>query len=328
VTSIPTAAGEIAAADLGRTLVHEHIFVLGEEYRNNYQDDWDEQGKIDEAVADLEHLRSLGIDTILDPTVLGLGRYIPRIQAIARRTSLNIIVATGLYTFNDVPHQFHYTGPGLLFDEPEPLTALFIKDLTDGIADTGVRAAFLKCAIDEAGLTPGVERVLRAVATASVETGAPITVHTHAASRSGLVAQRVFAEEGVDLTKVIIGHSGDTTDLGYLTTLADAGSYLGMDRFGLDPFLSFEDRVNTVVELVRRGYDQRVVVSHDASCFIDFFDPAAKRALVPKWNYRHISEDVLPALREAGITERQINTILVDNPRDYLSRLAHCDGRA
>jgi phosphotriesterase-related protein len=82
------------------------------------------------------------------------------------------------------------------------------------------------------------------------------------------------------------------------------------------------------VELVRRGYDQRVVVSHDASCFIDFFDPAAKRALVPKWNYRHISEDVLPALREAGITERQINTILVDNPRDYLSRLAHCDGRA
>jgi phosphotriesterase-related protein len=318
MTTIPTAAGDIDSSELGRTLVHEHVFVLGEEYRNNYQDDWDEKAKIDEAVADLNHLKSLGIDSIFDPTVLGLGRYIPRIQAIAAQTPLNIVVATGLYTFNDVPHQFHYTGPGLLFDQPEPLTELFVKDLTQGIADTGVRAAFLKCAIDEPGLTPGVERVLRAVAQASVQTGAPITVHTHAASESGLVAQKVFADEGVDLAKLIIGHSGDSSDLNYLTGLADAGSYLGMDRFGLDPFLPFAERVKTVVELVRRGYAERVVISQDASCFIDFFDPAAKRALVPNWNYHHISDDVLPALRDAGVTEDEIDTILVKNPRRYL----------
>jgi phosphotriesterase-related protein len=318
MTTIPTAAGDIDSSELGRTLVHEHVFVLGEEYRNNYQGDWNEEGKIAEAVADLNHLKSRGIDSIFDPTVLGLGRYIPRIQAIAARTNLNIVVATGLYTFNDVPQQFHYTGPGLLFDQPEPLTGLFVKDLTEGIADTGVRAAFLKCAIDEPGLTPGVERVLRAVAQASAETGAPITVHTHAASESGLVAQKVFTDEGVDLAKVIIGHSGDSSDLGYLTALADAGSLLGMDRFGLDPFLPFAERVNTVVELVRRGYAERVVISQDASCFIDFFDPAAKRALVPNWNYHHISDDVLPALRDAGVTEDDIDTILVKNPRRYL----------
>jgi phosphotriesterase-related protein len=318
VTTVPTAAGDIDSSKLGRTLVHEHVFVLGEEYRNNYQDDWDEDEKIAEAVADLNYLKSIGIDSIFDPTVLGLGRYIPRIQAIAAQTSLNIVVATGLYTFNDVPHQFHYTGPGLLFDQPEPLTELFVKDITQGIADTGVRAAFLKCAIDEPGLTPGVERVLRAVAQASVQTRAPITVHTHAASKSGLVAQKVFADEGVDLAKVIIGHSGDTSDLTYLTALADAGSYLGMDRFGLDPFLPFADRVNTVVELVRKGYAERVVISQDASCFIDFFDPAAKRDLVPNWNYHHISDDVLPALLDAGVTEDEIDTILVKNPRRYL----------
>jgi phosphotriesterase-related protein len=318
VTTVPTAAGDIDSSKLGRTLVHEHVFVLGEEYRNNYQDDWDEDEKIAEAVADLNYLKSIGIDSIFDPTVLGLGRYIPRIQAIAAQTSLNIVVATGLYTFNDVPHQFHYTGPGLLFDQPEPLTELFVKDITQGIADTGVRAAFLKCAIDEPGLTPGVERVLRAVAQASVQTRAPITVHTHAASKSGLVAQKVFADEGVDLAKVIIGHSGDTSDLTYLTALADAGSYLGMDRFGLDPFLPFADRVNTVVELVRKGYAERVVISQDASCFIDFFDPAAKRELVPNWNYHHISDDVLPALLDARVTEAEIDTILVKNPRRYL----------
>jgi phosphotriesterase-related protein len=317
MTTIATAAGPTDTAALGRTLVHEHIFVLGEEYRVNYQGDWDEEQMVQQAISELSGLKSLGIDTILDPTVLGLGRYLPRVQEIARQVELNIVVATGLYTFNDIPFQFHYTGPGLLFDEPEPLTRMFVSDIMHGIADTGVRAAFLKCAIDQPGLTPGVERAMRAVARASVETGAPITVHTNAAAQTGLVAQQVFREEGVDLEKVIIGHSGDTTDLDYLTRLADGGSLLGLDRFGLDSFLSFEDRIATLVALIERGYLSSIVISHDASCFIDFFDPAAKRALVPNWNFRHISEDVLPALRRRGVTDKQIDTILIENPRRY-----------
>ncbi len=320
MSEVHTAAGTIDSSQLGRTLVHEHVFVLGEEYRNNYQIDWDEDQKVADAVADLNELKALGIDTIMDPTVLGLGRYIPRIKKIAEQIELNIIVATGLYTFNDIPHQFHYQGPGLLIDVPEPLTDLFVKDLTQGIAETGVRAAFLKCAIDEPGLTPGVERAMRAVGQASVQTGAPITVHTHANTKAGLVAQRVFAEEGVDLSSVIIGHSGDTTDLDYLSELAEAGSLLGMDRFGLDVFLPTKDRIDTIIQLVRRGYADRIVISHDASCFIDFFDPASRRAIAPKWNFRHISEDVLPAMREAGLADSDIDKILIENPRRYFER--------
>lgn len=315
--TIPTVTGEIEVAALGRTLVHEHVFVLGEEYRINYQDDWDEDEKVDEAVAALEELRGLGIDTIMDPTVLGLGRYIPRIRRIAERTSLQILVATGLYTFNDVPHQFHYRGPGLMFDGPEPLTELFVKDLTTGIADTGVRAAFLKCAIDEPGLTPGVERVMRAVGRASVETGAPVTVHTDAATQSGLVAQKVLADEGVDLRKVIIGHSGDSDDLDYLAQLADAGSLLGMDRFGLDPWLETERRIEVIVELIRRGYRHSVVLSHDAHCFMDFVPEAQVQAALPNWNYGHISRDVLPALLERGVSQEDIDTMLVANVRRH-----------
>jgi phosphotriesterase-related protein len=315
--TIPTVTGEIEVAALGRTLVHEHVFVLGEEYRINYQDDWDEGEKVDEAVAALEELRGLGIDTIMDPTVLGLGRYIPRIQRIAERTSLQILVATGLYTFNDVPHQFHYRGPGLMFDGPEPLTELFVKDLTTGVADTGVRAAFLKCAIDEPGLTPGVERVMRAVGQASVETGAPVTVHTNAATQSGLVAQKVLADEGVDLRKVIIGHSGDSDDLDYLAQLADAGSLLGMDRFGLDPWLETERRIEVIVELVRRGYRHSIVLSHDAHCFMDFVPEEQVQAALPNWNYGHISRDVLPALLERGVSREDIDTMLVANVRRH-----------
>ncbi|MES9541392.1 phosphotriesterase-related protein [Actinomadura sp. NPDC000600] len=317
MTDIQTVAGPVDSGALGRTLVHEHVFVLGEEYRQNYQADWDEDEKVEQAVSDLNELKSLGIDTIIDPTVLGLGRYIPRIQRIAERTTLNIVVATGLYTFNDLPHQFLSRGPGLLIDTEEPLTELFVKDLTEGIGDTGVRAATLKCAIDAQGLTPGVERTMRAVARAAVETGAPITVHTHAGSESGLVAQRVLAEEGADLSRVVIGHAGDSTDLDYLSRLADAGSLLGLDRFGLDAFLPLQQRIDTLVGLVRRGYAESIVVSHDASCFIDFVTVEERPQLGEKWNYRLISTEVIPALREAGVDDRTIETILVDNPRRY-----------
>lgn len=317
---VPTVNGDVNIDDLGRTLVHEHVFVVGEEYRLNYQQDWDEAQKIDEASRALNDLHALGVDTIMDPTVLGLGRYLPRIQQIASRTPLHIVVATGLYTFNDVPQQFHYRGPGTLFGGPELLSDLFVRDLTDGIADTGVRAAFLKCAIDEPGLTPGVERVLRAVAQAGTATGAPITVHTNAAKQTGLTAQQVLREEGVDLTKVIIGHAGDSDDLDYLTQLAVAGSLLGMDRFGLDPWLTTERRIDVVVEMVRRGFRDHIVISHDAHCFMDFLDPVQERSALPNWNYGHISRDVLPALRSRGLSDDDVDAILVHNVRRHFAR--------
>jgi phosphotriesterase-related protein len=320
MSDVQTVRGPVDTGALGKVLMHEHVFVLGTEMRENYANypnTWDEDARVADAVAKLTELASRGIDTIVDPTVIGLGRYLPRIQQINAQVDINIIVATGIYTYNDVPFQFHFTGPGLLFDIAEPMVELFIQDIREGIAGTGVKAAFLKCAIEHPGLTPGVERVMRAVGQAQVETGVPITVHTSPGTQSGLVAQKVLAEEGVDLSKVVIGHSGDSTDLDYLCALADAGSLLGMDRFGLDVLLPFEERVNTVAELARRGYAEKMVLAHDASCFIDWFDADAKEQAVPNWNYTHISDDVLPALLERGVTGEQITTMLVDNPRRY-----------
>jgi phosphotriesterase-related protein len=317
VTTVNTVSGPVDSADLGNVLVHEHIFILDEEHRLNHPDEWDEEAMITQAVQALAELKELGIDTIMDPTVLGLGRYIPRIQRIAEKVSLKIIVATGVYTSHDIPVPFALRGPGLLFDEPEPMTADFVRELREGIAETRVRPAFLKCVIDEPGLVPAVERIMRAVAQASIATGAPITVHTNAALETGLIVQRVFTEEGVDLRKVIIGHSGDTTNLDYLMRLADAGSILGMDRFGLDPLLSFEDRVDTVAALVARGYVDRMALSHDTACHCDGFPASQRERLMPRWNYRHISEDVLPALRQRGVSDADIHTMLAEVPRRY-----------
>jgi phosphotriesterase-related protein len=319
MAQVETARGPVDAGSLGVTLMHEHIFILNEEVRENYPaeypDGWDEDDQVDSAITKLTELAGRGCQTIVDPTVLGLGRDVARIRRVADGTEVNVIVATGLYTYNEVPFYFTYRLPGP--DRPDPMTTFFVRDIETGIADTGVKAAFLKCAVDEPGLTPGVERVLRAVCRAHAETGAPITVHTHPGSGTGREVVRVLREEGVDLTKVVLGHSGDSTDLDYLTELADAGCLLGMDRFGLDLITSFEDRVGTVAAMCDRGYAESIVLSHDAACYIDWFPPAVVPRFAPSWNFLHLFDDVLPALRARGVTDAQIDTMLVANPRRY-----------
>ncbi len=316
MTEVHTARGPIDTADLGVTLMHEHVFVLSPEIQQNAPEIWgDEQQRQADAVARLNELKSRGVDTIVDLTVIGLGRYVPRIASIAAQTGINIVVATGLYTYQDVPMYYHFRGPGTLLDGPEPMTELFVRDITEGIAGTGIKAAILKCATDEPGLTPDVERVLRAVAAAHRETGVPISTHTHAGTRRGLDQQRIFADEGVDLTRVVIGHCGDSTDLDYLEELIAAGSYIGMDRFGLDVFLPTAERVDTVVRMCERGHAEKMVLSHDANCLIDWLPEDAVPVAFPSWHYLHIHNDVLPALRARGVTEEQITAMLVDNPR-------------
>ncbi len=319
-SEVETVRGAIPTSDLGVTLMHEHVFVLSPEIMANHPEGWgDEKDREDAAVEKLNALKAIGVDTIVDPTVIGIGRYIPRIQRVAARTDLQIVVATGLYTYNDVPMYFHFTGPGTALGGAETMTELFVRDITEGIADTGVKAAILKCATDAHGVTPGVERVLRAVAAAQRATGVPITTHTHAHSRRGLDQQRIFAEEGVDLSRVIIGHSGDTKDIAYLEELIAAGSYLGMDRFGVDNILSFDDRVDIVAQMCQRGHAGKMVLAHDASCYIDWLPEAALPLVLPNWHYLHIHNDVLPALRARGVSEDQITTMLVDNPRAIFS---------
>ena len=318
---VQTVTGPVDTAALGQVLMHEHVFVLTPDVQQNYPEEWgSEDARVSDAVAKLTALAATGVRTIVDPTVVGLGRYIPRIQRVAEQVDLNIVVATGCYTYKDVPFFFHHRGPALDAalgtSVPDPMVDMFVGDLKQGIAGTGVRAAFLKCAIDAPGLTTGVERVMRAVARAHGRTGAPITVHTHPGTRQGLAVQRVFAEEGVDPRRVVLGHSGDTTDADHLSELADAGFLLGMDRFGINLDTTFEARADIVVEMCRRGYAESMVLSQDAACYIDWVDPAVM-AMLTDWRYTHIHEDVLPYLREHGVTDEQIDTMLVANPRRY-----------
>ncbi|MET8869840.1 phosphotriesterase-related protein [Nonomuraea sp. NPDC004580] len=305
-------------AELGATLMHEHVFGLSPEILWNWPDipeGWDLETRAREAAAKLDALKAAGIDTIVDLTVVGLGRYVPAVQRVAELTSVTIVAATGLYTYDALPPYFGNRGPGSLFGGPDRLAEFFVRDLTEGIGRTGVKAAMLKCASDRQGMTEGCRRVFRAVAEAHLATGAPITTHSHSASRGGLEQQKLLASLGVDLGRVVIGHAGDSTDLAYLEELVANGSYLGMDRFGIDTIRPFDDRVAVVAAMCERGHAGRMVLGHDSYCFNDRFDDAVVRRRHPRYHLLHISQDVLPALRARGVTEEQIHQMLVGNPR-------------
>jgi phosphotriesterase-related protein len=318
MSQVNTVRGAVPAEALGRTLMHEHIFVLSPEIEKTVEE-WDEASEQARAVTKLRELKEHGIDTLVDLTVVGLGRSIPRIATIAEQVpDINVVVATGVYTYNEVPMYFHFRGPGTILGGPEPMVDLFVREIRDGIGDTGVRAGILKCATDRPGITPGVERVLRAIARAHRITGVPITTHTPTPPQPwGLEQQRIFEDEGVDLTRVVIGHSGGTVDTDYHLELIDNGSYLGFDHFGL-PGITLEQRVDAVARLCAQGHAGRIVLSHDAMCSVDWF-PRSVMDASETWRWTYISDEVLPAMRARGITESDITTMLVDNPATILA---------
>ncbi len=319
MATVETVRGPVEAGALGPTLMHEHVFIRSPEVEQNWPTDWDPTTKVPEAVQRLTELAEAGVGTIVDLTVPGLGRGIEHIRSVADQVPLNIVVATGYYTYTTLPHYFDGRVAALRRSGVDSLDEFFLLDVEEGIAGTGVRAGMLKCAVDEPGLTPDVERVLRAVARVHRRSGVPITVHTHAATHRGLEVQRVLAEEGVDLSRVVIGHSGDSTDIGYLSALLDAGSVIGMDRFGVDIYCPSAERVETVAKLCAAGRADQMVLSHDASCHFDWYEPELVAGAGPNWHYLHISRDILPALRERGVTEDQITTMMVDVPRRLLA---------
>jgi phosphotriesterase-related protein len=312
--TVETVRGPVDVDQLGRVLMHEHIIIMQPEALQNYgklwgSSYWDEEVRVADAIAKLSAVRDAGIETIVDPTALGLGRYIPRIQRINESVDLNIIVATGIYAFLQLPNFLGYRSV-------DALAELFVRELREGINDTGVKAAFLKCAVEEHGLVGDVPRILAAVAMASVETGAPVMVHTNAAHQTGLPALETLIGAGVEPARIVIAHAGDSNDMDYLRALAASGAWLGCDRFGIDHFNPLADRIRTLTALVAEGYADRIHLSHDAACFFDFMigDPSFADE---KPDYLLISKTVLPALLEAGVTQEQIDQMMVANPKSF-----------
>lgn len=317
--TIQTVTGPIDATALGVTLMHEHVFVHNPEVEAEIPSpEWDEDACIAVAVAGMKELKTLGVDAMVDLSVIGLGRDVAVVRRIAEQADFNVVVATGYYTFRDLPSFFHNHGPGLMVDGPDPLHEMFVREITTGIRDTGIRAGVIKVATDEPGFTKDVRRVFEAAVRAHKDTGVPISSHTNAKMKGGLEQQTVFRELGMDLSRTVIGHCGDSTDLDYLRALMDAGSYIGLDRFGLTWFLSDEKRTEVLIRLIELGYAERLTISHDAGYFSFNTEPSYRAKALPEWKHTLIPSKILPAIRKAGISDDQIRQIMVENPIQIL----------
>jgi phosphotriesterase-related protein len=306
MATVETALGPVATTELGPTLMHEHIVTRSPGVHENWPHLFDRPEILSIAERKMADLHQRGIRTIVDLTTVDLGRDIDLIVDVARRSRVHVVVATGVWWMPQRYFSAHSV---------DDVAALFVRDITQGVGTSGVKAAIIKCATDTAGVTPVIENILRASARAQKATGVPISTHTWAAGRTGEAQQAIFAQEGVDLRRVIIGHSGDSDDLGYLRGLMERGSTIGMDRFGLENFLPTAKRVEVLARLCAEGYAPKMVLSHDANCWTDMLSEDAKRRTRPLWHYTHISDDILPLLRKAGVTEDQLDQMLVRNPR-------------
>jgi phosphotriesterase-related protein len=323
VSAVETYRGPIAGDDLGVTLIHEHLFVRNPELELSMPDpEWVEADLVETAVRGLTELHRLGVRTLVDLTVPGLGRDARLVSAVAERVQVHLVASTGWYTPDRLPLYFAFHGPGRLVHEPDGLAERFLRDITTGIAHTGVRAGMLKVVTDAAGMTEDVARVMIAVAEAQRETGVPVTTHSHPASRNGLEQQAFLGERGVPADRIIIGHSGDTEDIGYLREIMDNGSTIGLDRFGMEHVLPDDRRIATLLQLVELGYADRIVISHDAAFYSHVTPPSWRARHAPSWRMDTIHRHVLPALRDAGVPAKVIDQLLVGNPRRLLERSA------
>jgi phosphotriesterase-related protein len=317
---VPTFRGTVPVEELGPTLIHEHVFVGSPELDLNHpHPEWDPEEAVERAVAALTRVHDLGIRTVVDLTVLGLGRDVGRVAQVAERVPVHLVAATGYYTSNVLPPFFRTHGPGRLVDGPDPLVEYFVHDIEEGIAGTGIKAGMIKVVTDEEGLTDDVVRVLAAAAEAHRRTGVTVTTHSRPALHNGLEQLAFLRARGVPPERIVIGHSGDTEDLDHLRRLMDEGATIGMDRFGMEHVLPDDRRVATVLALLRLGYADRMVLSHDAACFSRMTPPSWRAAHAPHWHYENISRRVLPMLRAGGATEAEVHQMFVTNPGRLLA---------
>jgi phosphotriesterase-related protein len=315
---VETVQGAVDAEELGVVLVHEHVRFRDEAVAAEWPDRYDEQAELDAALEAVEAAKSRGVQTIVDPTAMFGGRDVRFMKRVADQTGVQIVACTGIYSYDHLPHYFENR-------DIDAMAEHFVSDLQSGVQGTAIKAAFLKCAADAAGVTEHVEKIHRAVARASLATGAPIMAHSMPAVGTGPVQVAIFKEEGVDPARVQIAHCGDSDDIDYIEGLIDAGVYVGLDRYGLEMYLPIEARNATAAELLRRGHAERLMISQDYCATIDWFPPEAaeffiSQGAIRNWSMTLVFDEVIPALREQGVLDEKIfQTVFVENPKRWLT---------
>lgn len=319
VTQVQTVLGPIGDGDLGIVLVHEHLRFRDEAVAQNWPSRYDEEAEAAAAIAAVTAARRHGVATIVEPTAMFGGRDVRLMRRVAEATGMQIVPCTGIYTYDHLPPYFGNR-------TEDDIAEHFVEDIEHGIQGTEIRAAFIKCAADAPGVNERVEKLHRASARASVQTGAPIMAHSCPAARTGVHQVDILLDEGVDPAKIQVAHIGDTDDLDHIAELLDRGVWIGLDRFGLNVPLPHQSRLETAAELLRRGHADRVMVSQDYCATIDWYSPPTLAGMFdqgmihPGMSMTLVFDEVVPWLRDQGVLDDDIfRTIFEENPRAWLT---------
>lgn len=299
-----TTMGPRSKDDLGMILPHEHVFV---DLRTPDQPGY-AQAEAADVVAlmapQIEAIKAQGITALVECSTGGVGLRVDLDLAVSQATGFPIVVPTGNYREPWIPDWVSKA------DEAE-LEAAFLRDLTVGVGDTGVKAAWIKVSAGDDGITPIESRILRAAARAAKATGAVIGSHT-IKGRVVMDQLDIIEGEGYSASRFISIHTQAEPDFEMHKAVAARGAWIEYDNLGWVPD---EESVPLILRALEAGLERQLLLSHD----MGWFDPAKPGGGEPR-PYTHLVASILPQLRAAGVEERVIRQLTEINPFEAFAR--------
>jgi phosphotriesterase-related protein len=317
---INTVTGPISPDEMGITLMHEHLILGFPGWYANYSvAPFDREACINTVMKQIKDLKLHGVKTVVDATPADCGRYPELLKEISERFEMNIVCSTGLYSEADGGAAYFKFRKFVTGDATDEICELFTKEIKQGIERTGIKPGVIKVATGDGNISPYEEMVLRAAARTQKETGIPIITHTGGDATMGIEQVDLLLSEGATPGRIAIGHMNGSSNLQYHLTILGKGVYLAFDRFGsqalhrhregLEAFgVSDELGKACAIALMSMGYVKRVMFSHDNVWYFLGKTPIDMSS-------SHIFKNILPGLKQAGVADEEINTIMVENPR-------------
>lgn len=295
---IQTVKGAIQPEKMGITMSHEHLCVDLSRVRLNDDSTF---GYSDLVINEINLAKNLGVNTFVEVTCNDMGRNAEQLVQLSDACNVNIIASTGFYL--DEYHSAKVKNASV-----EEIAAVFVRDLTEGIDGTSIKAGVIGEVASSKVMTESERRVLTASAVAAKAVGCAITTHC----QNGLLGKEqasIFLKTGMDPKKVILGHIDLSDDLLYMCELMDQGFNIAFDTIGKVTYLSDEKRAENLKYLVEKGYSDQIVLSQDISRKSYF-------SINPNYGgYTAVLKQFVPRLLKLGVQEEDINKMLISNPQ-------------
>ena len=310
MSRINTVLGEIDSNQLGETLCHEHVICVNPAFYSAFGEKWLPRKKVIERAVKLfkQVKEECGVSTIIDGTPIDLGRDVEIIKEVSQKSGVNFLISSGIYCSEEV---------FLQGKKAEKLATYFINECQNGIGHTTIKPAILKCATGRLGVTEINELLLTAMAITQKQTGLPIFAHNEHAIKTPYEQLKIFEKNRVNLEKVVIGHCSDCYDIEYLLDLLKNGCYLGFDRIYPS---AYEKQAETMAKLIAKGYENKLLLSHDYFAYIDFGDSDFKEQQTWGRDFTTVHKKLIPALKKLGVQDKDIEKLTIENPKNILLR--------